>query len=97
MTCWIFGGRFEFMGFAIYTRDVWLNPENPSAKVDAELILASRQHEQSNNTNAAMAAAGRGFQNLAMDSALSALSGGNSGFGGASGRGGAGPATRVTF
>jgi len=29
-----------------------------------------------------MAAAGRGFQNLAMDSALSALSGGNSGFGG---------------
>src|SRR6266436_6230547 len=75
--------RVEFMGFAAFTQEVVLNPENPSAKVDAELILASRQQEQSNNTNAAMAAAGRGFQNLAMDSALSALSGGNSGFGGA--------------
>ncbi len=75
--------RVEFMGFAAFTQEVLLNPENPSAKVDAELILASRQQEQSNNTNAAMAAAGRGFQNLAMDSALSALSGGNSGFGGA--------------
>jgi len=84
--------RVEFMGFAAFTQEVVLNPENPSAKVDAELILASRQQEQSNNTNAAMAAAGRGFQNLAMDSALSALSGGNSGFGGAGGGAGAGQA-----
>ena len=72
--------RVEFMGFAAFTQEVVLNPENPSAKVDAELILASRQQEQSNNSNAAMAAAGRGFQSLAMNSALSALSGGNSDF-----------------
>jgi len=80
--------RAEFMGFAAFTQEVVLNPENPSAKVDAELILASRQQEQSNNINAAMAAAGRGFQSLAMDSALSSLAGGNSGLGGAGGLGG---------
>ncbi len=80
--------RVEFMGFAAFTQEVVLNPENPSAKVDAELILASRQQEQSNNSNAAIAAAGRGFQSLAMDSALSALAGGSSGFGGAASNGG---------
>ena len=79
--------RVEFMGFAAFTQEVALNPENPSAKVDAELILASRQQEQSNNNNAAIAAAGRGFQSLAMDSALSSLSGASSGFGGAGGGG----------
>ncbi|HKV63967.1 MAG TPA: TonB-dependent receptor [Candidatus Acidoferrum sp.] len=77
--------RVEFMGFAVFTQEVVLNPENPSAKVDAELILASRQQEQSNSAIAAMAAAGRGFQSVAMDSALSALAGGSSGFGGAGG------------
>src|SRR6202158_6554804 len=76
------------MGFAAFTQEVVLNPENPSAKVDAELILASRQQEQSNSINATMAAAGRGFQSLAMDSALSSLAGENSGFGGAGGLGG---------
>ncbi len=80
--------RVEFMGFAAFTQEVVLNPENPSGKVDAELILASRQQEQSNNLNAVMAAAGRGFQSLAMDSALSSLAAGNSGFGGAGGLGG---------
>jgi trimeric autotransporter adhesin len=80
--------RVEFMGFATFTQEVVLNPENPSAKVDSELILASRQQEQANNGNAAMAAAGRGFQSLAMDSALSSLAGGSSGFGGAGGLGG---------
>ena len=80
--------RAEFMGFAAFTQEVVLNPENPSAEVEAELILASRQQEQSNNINAAMAAASRGFQSLAMDSALSSLAGGNSGFGGAGGLGG---------
>jgi trimeric autotransporter adhesin len=79
--------RVEFMGFAAFTQEAVLNPENPSAKVDAELILASRQQEQSNNSNAAIAAAGRGFQNLALDSALSALAGGNNSFGGAGGNG----------
>jgi trimeric autotransporter adhesin len=80
--------RVEFMGFAAFTQEVVLNPENPSAKVDAELILASRQQEQSNSSNAAMAAAGRGFQSMAMDSALSSLAGGNSGVGVAGGLGG---------
>src|SRR5713101_7578907 len=76
------------MGFAAFTQEVVLNPENSSAKVDAELILASRQQEQSNNSNAAIAAAGRGFQSLALDSTLSSLAGGNSGFGGSGGPGG---------
>jgi trimeric autotransporter adhesin len=79
--------RVEFMGFATFTQEVVLNPENPSAKVDAELILASRQQEQSNNNNAALAAAGRGFQSLAVDSTPSSLAGGDSGFGGAGGVG----------
>jgi len=74
--------RVEFMAFAAFTQEVVLNPESPSAKVDAELILASRQQEQSNGNLAAIAAAGRGFQSLAMDNALSALAGGNSGSGG---------------
>jgi len=80
--------RVEFMGFATFTQEVVLNPENPSGKVDAELILASRQQEQSNGSLAAIAAAGRGFQSLAMDSALSALAGASSGFGGGGGNGG---------
>ena len=80
--------RVEFMGFAAFTQEVVLNPESPSAKVDAELILASRQQEQSNGNLAAIAAAGRGFQSLAMDNALSALAGGSSGFGGGGNGGG---------
>ena len=79
--------RVEFMGFAVFTQEVVLNPENPTGKVGAELILASRQQEQSNSAAAVMAAAGRGFQSVAMDSALSALAGGNSGLGGAGGGG----------
>ena len=82
--------RAEFMGFAGFTQEVVLKPESPSAKVDAELILSSRQQEQSNSTNAAIAAAGRGFQSLAMDGALSSLAGGNSGFGGGTGGTGGG-------
>lgn len=82
--------RIEFMGFAVFTQEVVLNPENPSAKVDAELILASRQQEQANSNLAAMAAAGRGFQSLAVDSALSSLSGENSGTGGPGTAGGSG-------
>src|SRR6516164_3367533 len=57
--------RIEFMGFATFTQEVVLNPENPAGKVDAELILASRQQESSINAMAAMARAGRGFQSLA--------------------------------
>src|SRR5207237_10466842 len=65
--------RVEFMGFAAFTEEVVLNPENPSAKVDAELILASRQQEQSNSINEAMAAAGRGSQSIVVGSELSSL------------------------
>jgi len=68
--------RGDFMGFAAFTQEIVLNPENPSGKVDAELILASRQQEQSSTATAAMAAAGRGFQSVAVDTALSALAGG---------------------
>ena len=80
--------RVEFMGFATFTQEVVLNPENPAAKVDAELLLASRQQEQSTNAMAALAAAGRGFQSLAMENSLSSLGGGSSDFGGATGNGG---------
>jgi len=73
--------RVEFMGFAAFTQEVVLNPENPAAKVDAELMLASRQQEQANNAMTALAAAGRGFQSLAMENSLSS-------FGGANGDGG---------
>src|SRR5882724_7225725 len=69
--------RIEFMGFSLFTQEVVLNPTNPSGKIDTELILASRQQEQSNKSNNASIAAGRGFQNLALDSALSSLAGGN--------------------
>src|SRR5260221_11710295 len=43
--------RIEFMGFSLFTQAVVLNPTNPSGKIDAELILASREQQQSNNAN----------------------------------------------
>jgi hypothetical protein len=64
--------RVEFMGFATTTEEVVLNPENPAGKVEAELILASRQKEQ--QAEAAQTAR-RGFQSLAMSNSLSALAG----------------------
>ena len=70
--------RTEFMGFAPQTQEVVLNPENPSGKADLELILASRQQEQTEQRSAAAANAGRGFQSLTMDSSDPALVGGNS-------------------
>src|SRR5271157_6369906 len=72
--------RIEFMGFSLFTQELLLNPQNPSAKVDAELLLASRQQQQSNNAGASIAAV-RGFQSLAVDSTLSSLAGGDSAFG----------------
>lgn len=74
--------RIEFMGFSLFTQEVVLNPANPSGKIDAELVLASRQLELSNQANSASLAAGRGFQSLALDSTLSSLASGNAGFGG---------------
>jgi len=80
--------RIEFMGFSLFTQELVLNPTNPSGKIDAELILASREQEQSSRSNNASIAAGRGFQSLALDSALSSLAGGNGGFGGNGASGG---------
>jgi trimeric autotransporter adhesin len=80
--------RVEFMGFATQTQEVTLNPENPSGKANVELLLASRQPQQGTQIPA-LAAAGRGFQSLALDATLSALSGAASGggFGGGQGNG----------
>src|SRR5579863_438611 len=69
------------MGFAVFTQEVVLNPDNPAAKIEAELLLASRQEEQAAKASAAFAAAGKGFQSLAVDSAMSSLSGGANGGG----------------
>ena len=66
--------RIEFMGFSLFTQELVLNPQSPTAKIDAELLLASRQ-QQSNNAGASIAAV-RGFQSLAVDTALSSLAGG---------------------
>jgi hypothetical protein len=70
--------RVEFMGFATQTQEVTVKPETPSGTFDAELILASRQQEQSAGAaDAFAAAAGRGFQSLAIDNTLSSLAGGS--------------------
>jgi hypothetical protein len=65
--------RVEFMGFAAQTQEIVLKPETPAGKFDAEMVLASRQQDQSGLGNlAALVTAGRGFQSLALDN-LSAL------------------------
>jgi hypothetical protein len=73
--------RIEFMGFAVFMQDLVVNPENPTGKVDAGLILASRQQQQSPAAGGSVTAR-RGFQSLAVDSTLASLEGGNSGVGG---------------
>jgi hypothetical protein len=77
--------RVEFMGFASLTQEVVLNPENPAGKVEAELILASRQKEQQVEDVAQTVR--RGFQSLALSNTLSALAGDSLG-GGGNGAGG---------
>jgi hypothetical protein len=71
--------RVEFMGFAPQTQEVILKPETPAGKFDAELVLASRQQEQTIPGAAALVAAGRGFQSLAIENTLSSLAGGSPG------------------
>jgi hypothetical protein len=61
--------KVEFMGFAVLTQEVVLNPENPTGKVEAELVLASRQQEQTERANAATATR-RGFQNMTAEGSL---------------------------
>jgi hypothetical protein len=83
--------RVEFMAFAPQTQEVILKPETPTGRFDAELILASRQQEQTPVASAIAAiAAGRGFQSLGLDSTLSSLAGGTLGSSGGGQGGGAG-------
>jgi len=72
--------RIEFMGFAVFTQEVILNPDNATAKVDAELLLASRQQQQQESqANQAAATARRGFQSITGDPSLAALAGADTG------------------
>lgn len=80
--------RVEFMAFAPQTQEIVLKPDTPSGKFDAELILASRQAEQSPAASAIAAiAGGRGFQSLSLENSLSALDGGAANGAAASGAG----------
>ncbi|HEX4381066.1 MAG TPA: carboxypeptidase-like regulatory domain-containing protein, partial [Candidatus Acidoferrum sp.] len=72
--------RVEFMAFAPLTQEIVLKPDTPTGKFDAEMILASRQAEQSPAASAIAAiTAGRGFQSLSVENSLSALEGTTSG------------------
>ncbi|MGA2430075.1 MAG: TonB-dependent receptor [Candidatus Acidiferrum sp.] len=83
--------RVEFMAFAPQTQEVILKPETPTGKFDAELILASRQQEQSPTASAIAAiAAGRGFQSLSVENTLATLAGGDVATAGGGQGGGAG-------
>ena len=62
--------RVEFMAFAPQTQEIVLKPETPTGKFDAEMILASRQAEQSPAASAIAAIAGRGFQNLSVENSI---------------------------
>ena len=62
--------KVEFMGFASQTQEIVLNPQTPAAKVDTELILASRQQAEQPEPSGAATARNRGFQNLAVDNSL---------------------------
>jgi hypothetical protein len=83
--------RVEFMAFAPQTQEIILKPETPTGKFDAELILASRQQEQSPTASAIAAiAAGRGFQSLSVENTLATLAGGDVATAGGGQGGGAG-------
>jgi hypothetical protein len=70
--------RADFMGFAVATQEVVLNPETTSAKAEFELLLASRQQETAPQS-AAIANAIRGFQSLTMDAGGAGLAAVDSG------------------
>jgi len=60
------------MGFATATPRSGINPENVAGKVDVEMLLASRQQEQSDVAAACIdPRRGRVFQALPLDNALS--------------------------
>lgn len=77
--------KVAFMGFATLTQEVVLNPENPTGKVEAELVLASRQQEEQASRANGATNAGRGFQSLALEAGLSGLGEGENGNGNGNG------------
>ena len=77
--------KIEFMGFAALTQEVVLNAENPAGKVEAELVLASRRQEEQANRASGATTASRGFQNLAVQDALSNVGGAENGNGNGNG------------
>lgn len=77
--------KMQFMGFATQTHEVVLNPQNPIGKVEAELLLASRQQDAQNNRESMATVASRGFQNLALEQSASIPGGAGAGNGAASG------------
>jgi trimeric autotransporter adhesin len=89
--------RVEFMAFAPLTQEIILKPETPSGTFDAEMILASRQQEQSPASAIAAIAAGRGFQSLSVESTLSSLAAGAIGTPDAGQGGGAGSGDIATL
>jgi hypothetical protein len=71
--------RTEFLGFAPQTQEALLNPQSPAAKLDFEILLASRVQQQQQQAPATLVA-GRGFQSLSIAGDLTAPAGlGNGG------------------
>jgi trimeric autotransporter adhesin len=77
--------KMELMGFTSQVSEVVLNPQNPTGKVEAQLLLASRQQDEKNNRESKAATASRGFLNLALEQSLSIPGGAGAGSGTASG------------
>src|SRR5246127_678772 len=71
--------KMELMGFTPQASEVVLNPQNPTGKVEAQLLLASRQQDEKNNRESKAAAASRGFLNLALEQSLSIPGGAGAG------------------
>lgn len=71
--------KVDFMGFAPQTEEVLLNPDNPIAKIDVALVLASRQQEEQQANRASAANAGRGFQSVAVEGGLGEAANGQGG------------------
>ena len=85
--------RAELLAFAPETQEILLNPQNPSAKVEIEIQLASRVEELREQQQAARAASGtvansRGFQTLGAGAGIPSLAA----LAGAGGEGSAGDA-----
>ncbi|MBZ5701857.1 MAG: TonB-dependent receptor [Acidobacteriia bacterium] len=69
--------KVEFVGFAVQTQEVLVNPQSAAAKLDVELLLASRipQEQQSPASNSLAPRSSRGFQSVPIENTLAALGG----------------------